>query len=159
MSGMHIEVSKVIDARPEEIWAIFSDYTVHHPAILPKPYFIGLTVERGGHGAGTLVMTTLRAFGRDYHYHQAVTEPEPGRVLLETEVDTGQWTTFTMDPLDGGTRTRVTLTSEFPSRGGLLDVLDNLFQPPFIRRIYRMELDNVAAYVRAHAVQLQPGRA
>ena len=39
---IHAEASMVIDARPEEIYAVVSDYRVGHPAILPRQYFTGV---------------------------------------------------------------------------------------------------------------------
>src|SRR5437773_7574984 len=100
MNTTHVEATLNIDARPEQLYAIITDYRVGHPAILPKPYFTELTVEKGGQGAGTVLWVSLRAFGKDYRYHQLVTEPEPGRVIVETDIETGQYSTFTFEPLE-----------------------------------------------------------
>ena len=144
-----VQTAMVIDARPEDLYAIVSDYRVGHPAILPKPYFTVLTVEKGGVGAGSLLMTRLKAWGQEFSYHQLVTEPEPGRRIVETDVDTGQFSSFTFDPLDGGKRTKVTIFSEFPASPGIKGFLERLTQPPFVRRLYTQELRNLAAYVQS----------
>jgi Polyketide cyclase / dehydrase and lipid transport len=148
MSTYHVEASLVIDALPEAIYHVLADYRVGHQAILPKPYFQELTIVQGGQGAGTELHVSLKAFGQTYHYHQMVSEPEPGRVLKETEVDTGQYTTFTLEPLTGGQPTRVTIASEFPAQPGLTGMLERLMQPPFVRRLYLQELRNLAAYLQ-----------
>ncbi len=155
MSSIRVEYGQVIDADPEAIYNVLADYRVGHRAILP-PQFTGLTVEQGGYGAGTLVLTTLRVFGRDYTFHQAVTEPEPGRLLVETEVNTGQWSSFTLEPLNGGTQTRVTIKSEFPVQNALMAFLMGLGQKPMTIRMYKEELNNLAEYVRVHAAQPAP---
>ncbi len=147
MSKIHIEQSDIIDAAPETVYAILSDYRVGHPAILPKPYFTELTVEQGGHGAGTVVLTRMKVLGREFVYHQVVSEPEPGRVLLETDTYTGQKTWFTLDPLNGGQQTRCTISSEFPASAGIMGFMERLMQPSVVRRIYKQELQNIAAYV------------
>src|SRR5260221_4735172 len=114
MNTYHVESSLVIDARPETLHNIIADYRVSHPAILPRPTFTDLIVEKGGYGAGTVVVVKLKMFGKEYMYHQAVTEPEPGRLIVETDIETGQFTTFTFKPLNSGRQTRITFPPEFP---------------------------------------------
>ncbi len=149
MSMIHSEASAVIDARPEELYAVVSDYHVGHPAILPKPYFTELTVEKGGQGEGTIIRTRLKAFGREFSFHQVVTEPEPGRLLVETDMDTGQFSSFTFEPLNGGKQTRVTIIAENPASPGFTGFLERLTQPAFNRRLFQQELRNLADYVRS----------
>jgi hypothetical protein len=148
MSMIHSEASAVIDARPEELYAVVSDYHVGHPAILPKPYFTELTVEKGGQGEGTIIRTRLKVFGREYTFHQTVTEPQPGRLLVETDLDTGQFSSFTFEPLNGGKQTRVTIIAENPASPGFVGFLERLTQPAFNRRLFQQELRNLADYVR-----------
>src|SRR5258708_38559423 len=113
-NGIRARDSHIIDARPEQVYAVLSDSRVGHPAILPKPYFTELIVEKGGRGAGTIVRGSVKLLGKEFPFHQLVSEPEPGRVLLETDTETGQWTRFTFEPINGGTQTRLIIASEFP---------------------------------------------
>ncbi|MSP14596.1 MAG: SRPBCC family protein [Chloroflexi bacterium] len=144
---IHVAASMVIDARPEVLYAVVTDYQVGHPAILPKQYFTGLTVEKGGRGAGTVVRGSVKVFGTEYPFHQQVSEPEPGRVVQETDIDTGQYTTFTFEPLNGGTQTRVTIASEFPPSPGLMGWMERLVKPGVTQNIYKQELRQLAEYV------------
>ncbi len=144
---IHAEASAVINAPCANIYAVISDYRVGHPAILPKPYFSELTVEQGGQGAGTVIRATMTAFGKVYPLHQRVTEPEPGHVLRETDLETGQYTTFTFEPLANDTQTRVTIASEFPRSLGFVGLIESLAIPSFTRRLYKQELENLSAYV------------
>jgi hypothetical protein len=149
---LHVEVSYVIDAHPEELYAVIADYRVGHPAILPKPEFGDLIVEKGGHGTGTVFSTTMTAYGKTSPFRAEVTEPEPGHVLKETNPDNGQTTDFIFDPLKGGTQTRVTFSSEFPLTPGFTGLIERLMIPPFVNRIYKRELRNLANYVQAQRV-------
>jgi hypothetical protein len=126
---------------------------VGHQAIVPKPYFSELTVEQGGQGAGTIIRFTATVFGKTDHYHQLVTEPEPGRVLVETDIETGQYSKFTLEPLNDGTQTRVTISVEFPQSPGILGVVDKLLKPMVSRWLFRQELRNLEAYVLKQAAQ------
>ncbi len=52
------------------------------------PGFFGLPVESGGVGAATITRFKVKAGGRTREYRTKVAEPEPGRIL--TESDTAQ---------------------------------------------------------------------
>lgn len=148
MSEIRVEASDVINAKPEDVYAVISDYRIGHPAILPKPYFTGLVVEEGGQGAGSILRTSMSIFGQEFHYHQIVSEPEPGRILVETDVNTGQWSSFTLEPLNSGSQTRVTITAAFPASSGFKGLMERLFNPMITRRIFQQELRNLDEYVQ-----------
>jgi hypothetical protein len=48
-----------------------------------------MDVERGGVGAGTVIRFRLRVFRRTRDFRAEITEPTPGRVLVETDLDHG----------------------------------------------------------------------
>jgi ribosome-associated toxin RatA of RatAB toxin-antitoxin module len=147
---IHAQASHIIDARPEQVYAVIRDYQVGHPAILPK-YFTGLRVVKGGQGEGTELFVDMKVYGQDFHYHQVVTEPEPGRTLVETDVETGQFSRFTFEPLNGGKQTKVTIFSEFPASPGLKGWVEKLMQPSIAARMYKEELHILNTYVRGQA--------
>jgi hypothetical protein len=147
VNKIHVEISEVIEARPDKIYAILADYRVSHPAILPKPYFTELVVEEGGQGAGTIVRVGMEVMGKAFAYRQVVSEPEPGRVLKEADDAAGVTTTFTIDPLNGSGRSRVTIATDAAISSGLTGWLERIFNPPVMRRIYKQELRNLAEHV------------
>jgi hypothetical protein len=148
MNWIHAESSQVIDARPEEIHAIVRDYNVGHPAILPKEFFTkGLTVDKGGVGAGTVLHSSVTVMGREFPFRQIVSEPQLGRVIVETDLDTGQYTKFIFEPLNDGQQTRVTIASEFPPTPGLMGVMERFTKAPIVRKMFTKELQNLATYV------------
>lgn len=149
MSSIRVEATDVIDARPEQVYAVISDYRVGHPAILPKPYFTELTVEEGGQGAGTITRVHMKVMGKEFAYHHRITEPEPGRRLVETDIETGQWSSFTIEPINGGAQSRVTITAEMPVSPGIVGVIEKLTSPSFTRRLFQQELRNLDEYLRS----------
>ena len=148
MRTIHATASQEIDARPEAVYAVLADYRVGHPAILPKPYFEELKVEAGGRGAGTRLRLTMRVMGVTSVFHEVVTEPEPGRVLAESDAAAGVTTTFTVDPLDGGKRARVTIVTETRASPGVKGLVERLITPGVLRGIYRQELRQLEEYVK-----------
>lgn len=146
---IHVEASHIVDARPEDVYAVVSDYRVGHPAILPRQYFTRLDVEKGGQGAGTILRGALKVFGQEYTFHQEVTEPEAGRVIAETDIETGQYTSFTFESLNSGKQTRVTIVSDFPPSRGFTGFMEKFMKPAIIRKIYNAELQQLADYLRA----------
>lgn len=147
MGLLRIEESAVIAAAPQQVYAVIRDYQVGHVAILPKPYFQEMIVEEGGQGTGTKTRIKMKIMGQEYSFRHEVSEPEPGRVLKETDPATGLGTTFTFEPLVDGTQTRVTIITDTPIRDGLAGFIERLMTPPLLRRIYRQELQNLADYV------------
>src|SRR5438270_3776904 len=107
-----VSASAVIPARRERIYSLISNYRDGHPRILPKQ-FTSLVVEEGGIGAGTIIRFQMRVFGRKQTFRAAITEPEPGRVLVETYLDSnGAVTTFTVNPGHAPADSNVTISTE-----------------------------------------------
>lgn len=142
-----------IPASPERVYAIIADYRSGHPGILPDA-FSDLTVERGGTGAGTMIRFRMRVFGRTQTFRAAVTEPEPGRVLVETYLDTnGAITTFTVNRGPDQGVSEVRISTELPARGGLPGVIERALTTWFLRPLYTRELELLAARAKERADQ------
>lgn len=147
MATVHTEVSAVIDAPPARVYAIFADYRKAHPQILPKPYFGDLKVEKGGKGAGTIYRTSITVMGMTTHYYMVVTEPEPGRKMVETDEQLGVVTSFIIDPVEGGQKSHVTLATDWTPKPGIMGWIEKLSTPGVMHKIYDAELKNVQEYV------------
>jgi uncharacterized protein YndB with AHSA1/START domain len=145
MPRIQATASAVIDAPPQTVYAILADYRHGHPQILPKAYFSALVVEQGGTGAGTRIRFDIRLLGTTRSVRAAITEPEPGRVLAETDLDTGAVTTFTVVPAPGGGGTDVTITTAWTA-SGVRGWVEGRIAPPMLRRIYTEELQNLARH-------------
>ena len=135
----HISASALIPAPPQMLYDIIADYRDGHPRILPKPPFVSLEVERGGTGSGTHILVRARTLGRSGEFRSVVSEPEPGRVLVETN-DNGFVTTFTVDPRDDGRQAQVTISTAMTVPDGIGGTLQRLFMAPVLRRLFTREL-------------------
>lgn len=139
MPEIRATASAEIPARPAIVYGIIADYHQGHPSILPPQYFQNLTVEAGGIGAGTQISFEMRSFGQTRRVRGHVSEPEPGRRILETYPEFGIETDFTVDPLDGGQRSRVTIATRY-QKAGLAGWIERLVSPVFLRTVYAAEL-------------------
>ncbi len=146
MSLIQVAVTSTIEASPARVYAILADYRNHHPNILPKPYFVRLEVTKGGRGAGTEFVADMNVYGSKRTFRMTVSEPEPGRVLAETDAKLGTHTTFTVDPVEGGAKSKVTIATESKTSAGLGGWLESLTTPMIMRKIYREELQQLNAY-------------
>src|SRR5689334_534578 len=115
MPTLKIKASAVVPAPADVAYELIADYRTGHPSILPPEYFEHLEVEEGGRGAGTKIRFVMIAYGKRTTCYATVTEPEPGRVLVETDRSTGTVTTFTVDPQ--GDKAKVTFETVYPARG------------------------------------------
>jgi hypothetical protein len=144
----HFEASAVIDARPEEVYAVIADYREGHPHIVPQEFMRGMEVESGGYGAGTVIRFRTRAFGVERPGGAVVSEPEPGRVLVETNTPSTIVTTFTVTLFDGGQRSHVTIASDWQPVSTIAGKLEQAMYPFIMRRWYPKELKLLAAFVK-----------
>ena len=145
MAQTKAKASTTINAPAELVYAILADYRDGHPLILPKQYFTSLEVEEGGVGAGTVIRFEMNAAGRTQTFRSMITEPEPGRVLVETDPLSGTATTFSVQPTQQGTRAYVTISTMVNSRGGVLGLPERLLTKLFLQRVYKQELELLAA--------------
>lgn len=136
--------TKRIKAAAPRVYEVLADYRRHHPHILP-PSFSHLTVVEGGVGAGTTITFDLRVAGMTRHYRSVITEPEPGRVLAETDVAGTGVTSFTVDPR--GDESDVTIATDFGTRGGLAGVIERWMAARVLPPIYRDELSRLERYL------------
>jgi len=138
MPTLTVDASALIAAPPSVVYALISDYRRGHPSILPPEYFEDLVVEEGGQGAGTRVRFTMKAFGTKKISRARITEPHPGRVMVETVEDRGIVTTFTVEPSQSD-ESKVTLTTEYPAKG-IRGWFEALVVPRYLRKVYAAEL-------------------
>jgi hypothetical protein len=89
----------------------------------------------------------MRFLGTTRSFEQVITEPEPGRVLLESDSDGLSTTSFTVDEGETSQSTRVTITTELQARRGISGFVERLLTSVMLRRIYGMELAQLADYV------------
>ena len=146
MGTNEVAVSRTIDATADTIYSIIADYETHHPHILPEAYFSGLEILEGGVGAGTRINVHAIVYGSQQTLHMGVAEPQPGRVLTETDLNGGMKTTFALQPV-GDQQTVVTITTAWPPASGLQSLFNRLMLPRYVRRMLEAELEQLAAYV------------
>lgn len=142
MATVHVTASARIAAPAAVAYAVLADYRVGHPSILPRPPFGDVTVLEGGQGAGTRFRFDMTMMGRTRTSEAAVTEPEPGRVLVETIPDNGLITTFTVDP-EGEAACVVRFETTY-ARAGIAGWIEARLAPRLLAPVYRDELRNLA---------------
>ena len=146
MAPIAVSAERVIPAPASAVYALLADYEEGHPSILP-PAFSDFTVLEGGIGAGTVIRYRLRLGGRTWVATARVAEPEPGRVLTETDVTTGAVTTFTVTPRNGESVLRFDTVWE--PRNGVGGLIERLLAPRLFRPLYTEELDRIVAWASA----------
>jgi polyketide cyclase/dehydrase/lipid transport protein len=147
MSRIQVEAERVIAAPADAIYALLADYRQGHPSILPPENFVDYRVEEGGRGAGTIASFRVRAGGRERGYRIQVSEPTPGGILVERDLNSSLVTTFSLVPVSGGQQTRIRIRTEWQGGRGVGGFFERTFAPMAMRRIYTHELDLLTAAV------------
>jgi hypothetical protein len=148
MTELFVTAERSIDAPAPIVYGYLADFRGHHPKILP-PAFSNFTVLEGGVGAGTVSSFDLSLGGRRRSGRMKVAEPEPGRVMTETELDRPLVTTFTVEPEASGSTARVRIETRWTASGGLDGILERIFAPRMLRALYEDELARLDAYARS----------
>ena len=148
MAKHNVSASALISAPARKIYGLVADYRNGHPRILPKPHFVSLNVEQGGYGAGTIINFQMQLLGRIQSFHSMITEPEPGHVLVETDMKTGAVTTFTVDPRSDGQEAFVTISTTTTVPDGIGGKIQGWLTTQVLRPIYEKELAQLAAVAK-----------
>jgi Polyketide cyclase / dehydrase and lipid transport len=137
-----ISAERLMNAPAELVYQCIADYRHHHrPGGFLPPAFSDLEIARGGVGAGSELSWVVTAGGRPRTVVATISEPEPGRTLVESGVDVE--TTFTVEPTAAGTRVRFDTVID---DRGLQGVLTRLFAARLLRPIYEEELERLDDY-------------
>ena len=136
----------------------------HHEKFLPEG-ISDFEVVEGGIGAGTLHRFKVTAGGRARDSLKRVDEPEPGRVITETdqnsslggspsgsrptEQNSSLVTTFTVSPAGDGCRVRI--ETQWNGAGGIGGFFERTFAPKVMRKMYADELARLDADAREQA--------
>ena len=145
MGKIVVCAERVVDAPADAVYRYVADMRDHHPRFLP-PAFSDFRVESGGTGAGTVTRFTVTAGGRTREYRMKVDEPEPGRVMTESDTGSSMVTTTTVAPRDGDSLVQICTT--WNGAGGIGGFFERMFAPRVMRAIYEDELERLNAYAR-----------
>lgn len=142
-----VSAEGTVDAPADTVYRYLADMRGHHPHFLP-PAFSDFQVESGGVGAGTIARFKMSAGGRTREYRMKVEEPEPGRVLIESDMNSSAVTTFTVSPRGGASLVRI--STAWDGAGGIGGMFERIFAPRVLRAIYTDEINRLDAYAREH---------
>lgn len=146
MPRVHVMAERVVDARPEIVFAYLRDYQGNRAKILP-PNYQHYRVTAGGIGAGTSVEYVLHAGKRERPYYLEVEEPPSGRTLTERDTRSSLVNTWTVEPVGDGRQSRVRITTEWQGGTGVGGFFERTFAPLGLRTIYGEILDHLATAV------------
>jgi hypothetical protein len=141
MGPIIMKAEAVLEAPAEDVYATIADYRQGHPNILPKEFY-DLQVEQGGYGKGTILRFKSRVLGVEQSFYQRVSEPEPGRVLVEQDIDSVQQVTtiFRVNPLEQGQKSHVEISTTMLASPGVRGLIERIIVPIVNPRMYQKEL-------------------
>jgi hypothetical protein len=149
-----IRAAAHIPAPAPQVYRIIANYHSGHPRILPKQ-FSGLTVERGGVGDGTVIRFTMTVLGKTETLRAEITEPEPGRVLVERNVlGNDAETRFIVEPGATGRDCQVIFETTISVRTGIAGAIEKFMLTRILTAIYAEELKLLASAATADAVEV-----
>lgn len=140
-----LTASATVNAPADVVYRVLADYQQHHPRILPDVFHSFVVHERGV-GSGTRIGFDLKVMGMTRHYEGVVSEPEPGRRLVESYPAEDSETWFLVEPAAGGCS--VTIGTDFNGRGGIMGKVERWLSNRILHPIYVEELARLDAYAQ-----------
>jgi uncharacterized membrane protein len=145
MGVIQVSAERTVDAPADAVYGYIRDMH-QHPNFLP-PAFSDFQVESGGVGAGTVTRFKVTAGGRTREYHMTIDEPEPGRVLRESDNNSSLINKFTVTPT-GDAAAQVQISTTWQGAGGIGGFFERTFAPRAVRAMYEDELQRLDTYAR-----------
>jgi uncharacterized protein YndB with AHSA1/START domain len=142
MAKVEASAERTIDAPAGQVYGYLADMH-QHQRFLP-PAFSDFKVEEGGVGAGTVTSFAVTAGGRTRNYRMRITEPEPGRTLVESDANSSLVNTFNVEPQ--GDKSLVRISTSWDGAGGIGGFFERTFAPKALHRMYLDELERLNAY-------------
>ena len=142
MAKVEASAERTIDAPAGQVYGYLADMH-QHPRFLP-PAFSDFNVEEGGVGAGTVTSFKVTAGGRTRDYRMRITEPEPGRTLVESDANSSLVTTFNVEPQ--GDKSLVRISTRWDGASGVGGFFERTFAPRAMHRMFLDELERLNVY-------------
>jgi uncharacterized protein YndB with AHSA1/START domain len=142
MAKVEASAERTIDAPAGQVYGYLADMH-QHPRFLP-PAFSDFKVEEGGVGAGTVTSFAVTAGGRTRNYRMRISEPEPGRTLVESDANSSLVNTFNVEPQ--GDKSLVRISTSWDGAAGIGGFFERTFAPRALRRMFLDELERLNAY-------------
>lgn len=148
MAEIRVAVERVIAAAPERVYRYIADYRQHHGNWLPPEYSSYRAQAPGDDGASD-VFYHLKTGSRERDYHMRVTEPTPGRTVMERDTGSSLEKTWTVEP--AGDESRVRIETRWQGAGGIGGFFERTFAPRVLSALYAVELKRLDDYARQQA--------
>jgi uncharacterized membrane protein len=145
MGVIQVTAERTVNAPADAVYGYLRDMH-EHPRFLP-PAFSDFHIESGGVGAGTVTRFKVTAGGRTREYHMTIDEPEPGRVLRESDNNSSLINKFTVVPV-GEAACQVEISTTWQGAGGIGGFFERTFAPRAVRGMYEDELQRLDAYAQ-----------
>ncbi len=141
---------RLVDAPADVVYRCLADYTHHHrPGGFLPPTFSNQEILNGGVGDGTVIRLSVNLGGRTSTLTARISEPEPGRTLVEDGEHVQ--TTFTVQPEADKSRVRFDTVLQ---AGGLEGLMNKFFAARLLRPVYADELQRLERYAQSQATAL-----
>jgi uncharacterized protein YndB with AHSA1/START domain len=146
MAKVVASAERGIDAPADEVYSYLAD-AHQHQRFLPDA-ISDFQIEEGGVGAGTVTTFKVTAGGRTRSYRTVLSEPAPGRTLVESDTLSSLVTTFTVSPQ--GDKSLVSIHTSWDGAGGVGGFFERTFAPRAMRTIFLQELERLNKYATEH---------
>ncbi len=128
----------LVGAPPSKVYKVLAD-PEHHRHILPEA-FVHFEAK-----ADDVIEYAIKTGAAKRTFTARTETTIPDQLFREIDLKTGIVTEFLLDPHPQGTL--VTISTVYEAKSDLSGLIEALFVPPFLRRLFREELVKLGRYV------------
>lgn len=141
MTIIQVTAERVVHAPPKKVFALLYDYELTRASLYPKA-FADFRVLDHGQGGRTHFGYTLPLAGSQRHVEAEVTVTKRKREIVETDLQRGTTTTFTIVP--DGPDCRVQIEVNWETQVGLAGAIERRIAPRQLRALCEDLLNSIA---------------
>lgn len=136
MTRTHSEISQILDARPDQIDAILTEYRMGNRAIAPQPLCMDLQIVEHIPETGAVIHAKVSLTHFEHTFEEIVNEDVPLRLIMEYDAE---WETMVMimiEPIIHSEKTRITISTTYVPQANFTYFVEDLLIPGNLHHIY-----------------------
>jgi|GEM_PF-3335990 len=139
MTQLHSGLSQILDARPEQIDEVLTEYRNGNRTITPQALYMDLRIEDNPHDFGTMVHAKVNLTGIEYEFNEIVFEPVPLRLIMEYDAEYETMVMIMIEPIVYSDKTRITISTTYVSQSNFTYFVEDLLFPGNLHHIYEFQ--------------------
>ena len=137
MTAIYSQVSQILDAHPERIDEVLTEYRNGNRAIAPHSICVDLHVEDNPHDFGTMIHAKVNLTGFEHEFREIMFEQAPLRLIMEYDAEYETMLIIVIESITYSDKTRITISTAYVPQSSFTYFVEDLLIPGNLHHIYQ----------------------